>query len=597
MPAFQIPSKEKKFIQPNKSDTFGNLFSTFNLDFDSALGKVRVAPRVRINTDSGDDADLGLPLAFVRSSAGGTDQWWALTAGTGSTGALFKSSSNDPTGAFTQDALAGGDGTPTDMTRVSSDMVEFEGALIVSSPTDLHRLSASDWDKGWWDTTLAQTALTTGIAHPLHVTKKTNYLLIGDGNLLHTIDKNNNVRASRVILPTEFEIICIRSTYDGTWIGARSKFNREAQAFFWDESAENYNRTYSLKSDMVFSCVIWNGIPYFVNGEGQLLGFNGSGFEEVAVFPNFEQINKRLEDGSTVRRSIHRNGMDIIEGKIHILINSSINNDFSKFLENFPFGIWTYDKDGGLRHKYAISQYDGTEIDYGSFVPSATSALVATDSNLGLFLAGGIITTNATTTLNAIFYRDINDSINKRGHFVTTIFESVAFEDIFKDLLATFKRFENSGDKIIIKYRSIKDPAYPIKSITGTFTDTNTFTSTDSSLSAAVVGDELFITRGRGAGTGVHISAIAFSTPTYTIDLDEAITNASGTFRADIDNWTKCATISTQGIDRQGFDLDVPGTFIKLKVELRSAPAGTAANGSSPELERIVVNTTNEEVI
>ncbi|MCH8136226.1 MAG: hypothetical protein IIB77_09645 [Proteobacteria bacterium] len=42
MPKYQIPDSQKRFIQSNRSDVFGNLFSTFNMDFDVVEGKVRV---------------------------------------------------------------------------------------------------------------------------------------------------------------------------------------------------------------------------------------------------------------------------------------------------------------------------------------------------------------------------------------------------------------------------------------------------------------------------------------------------------------------------------------------------------------------------
>lgn len=590
MPKFIIPTESKKWIQPNKSDIFGNLWSTFNMDFDVSQGKVRVAPRLRINTDDTDDADLGVNWGFVRTSASGTDQWWA-----GCGAVLFKTAGTDPTASFAQDAIAS---TPTTLSAVSSDMVEFNGALIVSDTTDLNRLSTT-WDNAWWLTTLAQSALTSGIAHPLCVTVKTNLLLIGDGNKLHTVDKNSNVKTSRVILGTEFEIICIRSSQEGTWIGARNKINGEGKEFFWDESAENYNRGYGIKSDMIFSSVIKDDIPYIVNGEGQLLKFTGSSFDEVAVFPIFQQLNKKLDDGNSVRRNVQRNGMAIIDNKIYILIASHINNAMADFMENFPSGIWTYDETQGLRHKYAFTLYKGTEIDYGSYVISVAGALVPTTSTEGLFLAGAMIFSSSSVEVDAIFYRDKTNSINKRGHFITSIFESSSFEDIFKDILLSFKRFRNSGDRIIIKYRAIKNVNYPIEA-QGTWTSTTTFTATSAnvgSLANITAGDEVMILRGRGAGATAKISSVSEAGGTYTITIAEAILNASGTNQFMVSDWTEAATISTQGIERQSFDLDVLGTFIQLKIELRSAPAGTAGAGDSPELEKIVINSSAEEII
>lgn len=589
-----IPTKEKKWIQPNKGDVFGNLWATFNMDFDSMLGKVRVAPRVRINTDSTDDSLLGIPTAFVRSAAGGTDRWWAL-CGT----LLFRTAGTDPSDAFTIATTDDGGTTvpPSTMTAISSDMVEFEGALIVSDTTDLNRLNGGVWNNAWWLTTLVQSALTSGIAHPLCVTVKTNLLLIGDANKIHTIDKNSNVKTSRVILKTEFEIIWIRSSPDGTWIGARNKVNREAEVFYWDEVAENFNRHYGVKSDRTFAGVIKNGILHTVNGEGQLLKFTGSGFEEEAVFPCFKQSNKRLKDANTVNRNVHRNGMAVIDEKIHINISSQINNTFSDLMENFPSGIWTFDETQGLRHKYALTLYRTTEIDYGSFIIEDAGALVPTDSSFGLFLVGGTIRSNSTTAVPAIFYRDTltnDDSYVKRGHFITSIIESASFEDLFQNLLLTFKRFRNSGDRIIVKYRTLKNPNYPIQ-VSGTWSSTTVFTTTDS-LANASAGDEVMVLRGRGAGALAKISTITEAGGTYTVTLAEAITAVSGTAQFLVGDWTEAATVSTQSIERQEFDLDAVGTFIQLKVELRSA-ASTAGAGDSPELEKIGITQVKDEVI
>ena len=599
---FQIPTKEGKlWISPNKSDTFGNIFATFNMDFDSWLGKARVAIKTIIRTDSTDDANLGLPMAFVRTSADVTDRWWALCGAV-----LFKNTAgtNPVSSNFVQDAIVGGAGTdddsPADLTATSSDMVEFNEWLVVSRSNNLARLVAGTWKRTWWTDTVAnggliQAELTASIAHPLHVSLKTNLLLIGDGNFLHTVDKNSNVKNQRVILSSEFEIIWIRSTYDGTWIGARNKTSKEAKAFFWDEYAENYNRGYELKSDMTFAGVVKSGIIYTVNGEGQLLYFNGSGFEEVAVFPFFRQ-NRKLDDGNTVCRSICRNGMTVIEGKIHINVGWLNQGTLVYILESFPCGIWTYDEKQGLRHKYAFTLYrsaTGTQLDYGAFEIPAAGALVSIFTNNdvanGSFLAGATIGSDATTNINGIFYRTA--SILTRGHFITSIFESSAFEDVFKNILLTFKRFKNSGDRIIIKYRTIKNPNYPATGM-GTFTSTSVFTS-PGDLSNVVAGDEVMIVRGRGTGGTYKISTITFSTPTYTVTLSEAITNASGTMLFHIRDWKEAATISTQGIERQSFDLDAVGTFIQLKIELRSEPS-SYLNIDSPELEKIVVTSKAE---
>ena len=597
MPQFTIPTKDsKKWIQPNKGDIFGNLWATFNMDFDVSQGKARVSPMLRINTDSVDDTDLGVPTAFLRANVG-TDRYWAL-CGT----RLFRTSSTNPTAAFTEAATDDGGTTapPTTMTEISSDMVVFNGKLYVSLPTDIAELDATVWDNDWWTTIVVGTALTTGIPHPLCVSLKTNSFMVGDGNLLHITNKTENPKNSRVILPTEFEIIWIRSTSDGTWIGARHKTGGEGKVFFWDESAENYNRGYGVMSRLPLSCVIKDGIPYTITTDGQLLKFTGLGFEEVAVLPCFKQINKNWDSGSDINLPVvHRNGMALIENKIHININAYLNQGLVNLMENFPSGIWTFDETQGLRHKYSLSQYDGTEIDYGSFLNPA-GALLATNLSQGSFLVGGRIYTNQSDSLYAILYRNTDDSVNKRGHFITSVFESSSFEDIFKDILLSFKRFRNSGDRIIIKYRNIKNLNYPIQG-NGSWSSTTVFTVTGSgnpgSFANITASDEVMIIRGRGAGATAKISSVSESGGTYTITLAEAIPNVSGSMVFVVGDWTEAATISTQSIERQSFDLDVVGTFIQLKVELRSAPSGTAGAGDSPELEKIIINSDKEILV
>lgn len=577
---YQIPTPDKLWIQSNKSDVLGNLSSTWNMDFDVNKGKARVSGDSRVVSDSVDDTDLGLPWAFVRTSADGTDRWFA---GCGSV--LFKSTDSSPiaTASYAQDAIAS---TPTTLSVAYSDIVEFEGALIATGLTDMWRLSTS-WTVNWWTSTLAQAALTTGVPHPLHVSKKTNQLLIGDDNKVHVVSKNNNVRNGRIILPGEFEVQWIRSSPEGSWIGARNTQSNEAEAFFWDESAENYSNSHKLKSDRTFAGVIKDGVPYTVNGAGQLLRLGAEGFEEIGVFPNFQKTGKQFF--SNVGYGVHRNGMDVAYNQVHILASSRL-QAVADVMENFPSGIWSFSEKDGLRHKHSLSIYDGTEIDYGTFLldlPGALKTIGSVESS-AIFVAGANAYSNATTILNAIFRAGNTITLNRRGHFITSIMESEGFEDTFQDLLLSFRRLLNSSDRIIIKYRTTKAANYPIYIATLTWTSTTTFTTT-TDLTNASAGDEVLVLRGRGSGAIVHISTLAEAGGTWTVTIDEAISNVSGTAVALINDWIKLATISTQSVERQSFDIDAVGTFIQLKVDMRSTGAS-----ETPELEKLAVKSKPE---
>jgi hypothetical protein len=314
------------------------------------------------------------------------------------------------------------------------------------------------------------------------------------------------------------------------------------------------------------------------------------------VFPVYDKIFRVLNDANTVDRNVHRNGMCSIDGRLNILISNADSGSTLTQLENFPSGIWTYDTDEGLRHRHSLSLYRSSEIDYGAFNAEFVGALVPTTATEGAFLAGGTIRDSANTAIDAIWIRDTNDSLMKRGHFITSLFESSSFEDTFQDILLSFRRFRNSGDRIIVKYRTLKNVNFPFSG-SGTWVDTDTFTATTAGFANVAAGDEIMFIQGNGAGTTAHVASITFSTPTYTVNLDETITGATGTAVFLVNNWKKCATISTQSIERQSFDLDAIGTFLQLKVELRSVPGGTAGKGETPELEQIIVNSSPENII
>jgi len=75
---YYFPPKNQNYqwLQTNRSDDFGSLWSTFNLDFQTNLGVMRLAQKLVTNTTSSDDADLGLPVAFEFFSG----IWWAICA-------------------------------------------------------------------------------------------------------------------------------------------------------------------------------------------------------------------------------------------------------------------------------------------------------------------------------------------------------------------------------------------------------------------------------------------------------------------------------------------------------------------------------------
>jgi hypothetical protein len=63
-----------RLLQTNRSDNLGSLWSTFNQDYQTNLGTMRLSRKLVINTSSATSATLGLPVAFEYFD----DKWWTV---------------------------------------------------------------------------------------------------------------------------------------------------------------------------------------------------------------------------------------------------------------------------------------------------------------------------------------------------------------------------------------------------------------------------------------------------------------------------------------------------------------------------------------
>lgn len=554
----------KKINQPNLGENFGQLWASWGLDLLSSPGRFKIADYMIKKTDSADDADLGWPTAFVRSEADGTDRWWALCHTV-----LFKTAGTDPTAAFTQDAIAS---TPTGLNHFYSDLVDFNGALIVSRSGDLDKLSGGVWTASWWQGTLGQTALTSSIYIPLHVGFE-GRLLIGDGRYVHAVTKDNNVKYKAVILKPEFRVVKIVSTTTSYFIFARNLKSGTAKAFEWDGYSENFNREYDLEATRPFSAVVKDNIPYCVVNTGHLKKFNGGGFDVVGQFPiaNYPSLN--WKDDFSDPRPMHPNGMTVKDEEILMLISGATNGVITQLLPNMPSGVWAWNERNGLYHKHALSQnkQGGSVYDSGSEVVHVPGALVSVDDQRQLLAGAGIYDDNVTTEKKGIHYL----SSGPRARFITPKIYSSQVQSSWASIWTRFKQLASSSDKIIVKYRTSDDfdlkDGYYQRRFAITWTAGNTFTTTDTNFANVAVGNEVEIFVGKGSGRTVHITDISESAGTYTVTIDETLTSVSGTAQVRVANWTKLEAINDTNILEKETGIFDQGGWIQFKLELRQS--------------------------
>ena len=588
MAKITIPSENKQFVKPSSGEIFGNLWATHNIDLEANKGKIRLSERTYRVYDNGDDADLEIPVKFIRTDADQTERWWVLTQAAKSSvsdGLLFKTTGTDPLTGWTQDAIAS---TPTDCV----DDMEIYGQansydrLVVSRDTDLAMMNNGTWTASWWVGTLSQSALTATNPHPLE--QFINLLLVIDGNKVHTIDDSLVVVVDRLKLPKEYQIIWTANDGQRVYFGTKHLRGGQALVFPWNGTSETYDPPIPVGSTFSLAGVVpKDGVLHIINDKGQLMKFNGQAFDVIASLPASEKKLK-WEKGYARRELVHPNGMAVIGNEIHILLDASMDGagGSSTLFEEFRSGIWVFNG-VSFYNKYSLGQYNGsTNNDWGSSVMLYPGALVGTDLKYGRFLAGcAVYSDNASTQIKSIIASKVDLSVDNRGYFITPQIQASSVRAFWKRMTLVFKKFENATDRIVVKYRTSVSFAPVIRS-DGTitpcaiaWTDTDTFT-TITSIPTAAVGDEVEILVGKGAGATAHISVISFSSPTYTIDLDEAIPSASGNAKAIIVKWTKLGAISSQTIAEQLYSIAKRNAWIQFKIELR----GTE---SSPELEKL----------
>jgi len=553
-----IIPKDKKWVQVNGSEVMGNLWASFNIDLSDNYGRLRIGQRLIVNTDETDDADIGVPVAFASINSINY-----CIAGS----KVFKSGANTPNSNFTEDAISG---VPTNLNSLYSDMASFNGYLYVSAnSTSVYKTDGVSWSSFSAGSNTGSPRLFVQYADRMYMT---------DGNAkiiswstsdtpatsgAYTLDLSSNADTRR--------ITCMRASASRIWIFTTNLSGGKALVYEWDGASTQPTRSYRLESSGAFSCVIKDDIPWIIDANANLLAWNGGTFQYIT---GFNRENHKLLTGifsTTNDRFVHPNGMSIVEGNIHILINGSNNDNTGTIEDTIPSGIYEYQKEFGLVHKYSfgLTKSNGTIVDFGQIRISKAGALSelnqpsTSSTRNGTFLAGAQIYTNAGSTRNVISYDDQNSTLQKAGTFITTKIQSSEVTEMWQKLYVGVKKFLNDNDKMIVKYRIEEVDSTQISC---TWTSTNSFTTT-SDISAYANNDEITVIQGVGSGKCAHITDLSESAGTYTVTVDETFTGAtSQTFLAKIDKWKKIGSLSNRNASYLECPIGKSANWIQLKI-------------------------------
>lgn len=542
----EFPSEDRRYTQINRGDSVGGFWSTMNIDLQSNLGVMRVAPRMILNTSNANDADLGLPIAFTEFES----SWWALCGGR-----IFRTQQflTDPNEQFTEDSSTG---AKIDYTE-DDDLVTFDDRLFATHDDGLYVKSTYS---GSW-------SLVTGdpVNGILQYFRKFNRLYVAATREVESLSSTDVWAGTgdyTISLPDGFSIVCMTETSDSIWIGTINGENLSGRGsiFRWDGISAQATERYYIEANEICAMTTMDDIPYLMDSDGILRQFTGSSFEEVGRLPFGvgAKLPRGTASGVGNPRYIHRRGLIATKnGTIQALVRNVYEDANNTIPENLPSGVWEWSNDFGFTHKYSLTytpRESTTVTDYGQNrvweVGALANANIADDSSdrNGIILAGAnYFNDNSETspTNYGIFYDDTNDEVQKRGYFVTTWFDSYEIQDKWERLWSVYKRFSNSTDAIVFKYRIYEeDPVYA----NITWVNTTTFTTTTDITAYGPTatgfngtqGGEVEFIQGTGSGLCAHITSITNNAGTYTVTIDETATGVTtGTGRARFQKWIK----------------------------------------------------------
>ena len=540
----RIPS-QNRFLQTGKGDTSGNVWSSRNLDFEISEGKLNLSQGVIGITQSDDSSThpQSTPQAFEKFN-----------------GAFYCIADDDDgeTRAFsTVDVLSpfGIDNNSPDFDGAprQTDMKAFNNRLYVASGNEMERKSGTTW-------TNVSTSLASG-----------RKLLENYAGRLYVVDDDLTVismNADETFNTTSFtldldtngtsqeHITCMRAVSSGLWVGTFNGNGGRARMYFWDgETEDTPEAYYEIPTMGVMSIVIKNDRPYIICTDGIMYTFNGSFFEEVARMDIDSRLLYRFNNFTVNDKFIHPNGMTTVRDEILFVITTRAEDSTDTTPIKSPSGVYAYHPDYGIYHKHTLSSQDAstTQYDYGqvelpevgAIFPLYDDLLLDSKEKQSDFLVGYSYNEDTSTEIAVVGVqqqRGLQQDLIRTGVFVTPEFYSEEARQSWMKVFLRIKPMDNDTDKIVLKYRTRKYTAFEADI---TWVDTTSFTSTDANFANVAVGYEFEGLQGDGAGFLAHITAISESGGTYTVTLDETITNATTrTAKCRIDNWVKSIEVT-----------------------------------------------------
>ena len=376
---FKIP-QNNKFSQTNKGDKSGNIYATKNIDF-SSEGYLKLShPSISVMSHD-DDTDFTYADSMMSTDNGVFVNSKHLFGST-----LIKTS--------TFSDLVGGTNVPSP--GLGEDCIFFNGYEVVSTGTSIKYQSGLNvW-----------TTISPGPSSSSNPTSMCPFdaqagFLVGNTNFVQLIN-TSFVEVMKLTLPSSYQVISIDVNANIAYIGTRHIADGEARLFTWDGNSTSANNGYGCGTFEISSVKKYGNSVACILSDGQLVRFNGGGFEQLAVLPVFKSGLEWGTYSSYSYRISHR-GMMVDNDLIYLRFDSTTTSVITRYFTNFPGGLWCYDPSMGLYCKHTPSY---TKI---STTTSITTANVDISTNIITVSSAPITGTPCIYSSNSTTIKPLNN--------------------------------------------------------------------------------------------------------------------------------------------------------------------------------------------
>ena len=335
-----IPSNDaRKWRVAHGRDLAADIVDSRHMNFDKE-GYARMLGLPVVLYTTTDSANFGLPLSIFSDG----DNYYTVT----SAGMWYTA-----TGSVFAQATTG---TPPSF-GLHSDGVMFNGEAVASGSTTVCSFASGTW-------TSRITGNSASYPHPLCVFENRNELAVANGNVVKTYNTSYSVQ-NTLTIPAEYTVVWMVWRQFKLYIGTRNVSGSGAKMFVWNGTGSSAQEAYGVQADWMYSGTEYQSSIAVVTSAGQILRFNGGGFDELEHFPVYEtqySWTSSAAPASAVGKVSSR-GMSAHGDLLYINIDGSLHRNGVDYPGNFlhtqPSGLWAYSPKVGLYHKagYRYSKY------------------------------------------------------------------------------------------------------------------------------------------------------------------------------------------------------------------------------------------------